>query len=62
MGNTINTITEQCTCLKSSPEQELFNEFFKGMVIRSKPCQDWYELIKTKRFNKVRTKWQIKNG
>ena len=29
MGNTINTITEQCTCLKSSPEQELFNEFLK---------------------------------
>ena len=30
MGSTINAITEQCTCLKSIPEQELFNEFLKA--------------------------------
>lgn len=56
MGNTINALTEQCTCLKSSPEQELFNEFFKGMVIRSKPCQDWFELIKSKKVQQSKDK------
>ena len=56
MGKTISTLTEQCTCLKTAPEQELFTEFFKEMAIRSKPCKDWFELIKSKKVQQSKEK------
>ena len=56
MGKTMSALTEQCTCLKTAPEQELFNEFFNEMTIRSKPCKDWYELIKSKKVQQSKEK------
>ena len=56
MGKTISTLTEQCTCLKTAPEQELFTEFFKEMAIRYKPCKDWFELIKSKKVQQSKEK------
>lgn len=61
MGTSI--LVEQCTCIKSPSDAQVFKEFYNSFIIRGKPHRDFFDLIRTKKCgskdNLSEKKWLI---
>ena len=47
MGTSI--LVDQCTCIRSPSDAQLFKDFYNSFIIRGKPHRDFFDLIRSKK-------------